>query len=69
MGRAKGRRLGMYKKAWLLLDKHGGIEPFNGGLAIFEKKCDAEFNKYFYKTTHPKVKRCLITVDSQVKEE
>ena len=47
-------------KVWVLIDYKNNIEPYNGGLAVFRSKKDAEFSSFFYKTTRPKVVRCAI---------
>jgi hypothetical protein len=58
------KRLGTNKniKGFALVDYKGNIEPYNGAMAIYELKEDAEFNKYFYETTKPKVTACIITL-------
>jgi hypothetical protein len=49
------------KKVYALVDYKGNIEPYNGAIAIFEEEKAAEFNKYFYKTTKPKVTTCFVS--------
>jgi len=47
-------------KVWVLIDYKNNIEPYNGGLAVFRSKKDAEFSSMFYRTTRPKVIKCAI---------
>jgi hypothetical protein len=47
-------------KVFALIDYKGNIEPYNGGLAVFSDKQEAELTRLFYKTTRPKVITCAI---------